>query len=134
MFNVHGIDADLFITALEQLPTDRYSCHAITSALKESAQDPGRYTYSNPSPVHDAYAELFAPDLDYVIQNDACSAWLHDDDAAPLFKDDSERREWRETALCMMAAICADPWKTEALAAAQDVCGLERSTVHSVLL
>jgi|SRR6266436_7602558 len=109
---IYDLDPDLFIEALELLPGNEYSCHAITNALRLRDPVAGWETcrLCRGSEEHSVYAGLFAP-MEGCIEpgNDGaehrCYSWLIN---ALL---DEEKHAWRETALCFMAAIAADPWE-----------------------
>ncbi|SRR6266403_5000399 len=114
MKTVHDLDPNLFIEALELLPDSEFSCHAITKAQR--ARDTDLWltsSYSEGSEEHGIYAGLFAPREGQIKpnmdSNGRCFSWLE------VCSDDSETelRAWRETALCFMAAICADPWEND---------------------
>ena len=121
MKTIHDLDPNLFIEALELLPLREYSCHALTQALKNRGEE---CTYAGDgSETHVIYAGLFAPE----VPKDATEWTIKradlDLEYAPYITDsepfdfasyqtgyETAVKEWRETALCFMASIAADPW------------------------
>jgi hypothetical protein len=112
MMTIHDLDPNLFIEALEAL--DEYSCFAITRALRNrNRRSMVVHTYANGSEEHSVYSGLFAP-IEGITEEGheegkgRTSSWL---DGQPDLQDVDSLRAWRETALCFMAAIVADPWE-----------------------